>query len=288
MERIARRSAGPQVWVLGAHGMLGVAVCHAMTAAGHAVSGLVRAQLDAHALQPSALPVLDGDVVVNCIGLVNRRLATLDEAAFLRVNALWPRLLADLCQAHQAHLIHVSTDCVFSGADGPHDESASPDADDVYGRSKALGEPMNACVVRSSIVGPELRNHYSLLCWLLGHDRGATVPGYVNHLWNGVTTLQMGHCLARVIDLGLHRRPGVLHLHSNDVSKFELLSMMNRHLRGDLIVKPVAAEQARDMRLRTVDPGRLRKLDVSALDDQIAALTPLCSPRGHWIGPVPA
>jgi dTDP-4-dehydrorhamnose reductase len=285
---IARRSSGAQIWVPGAHGMLGLAVCHALSTAGHAVSGLTKAELNALELQPDSIPLKAGDIVINCIGLVNRRLASAGQADFMLINALWPRVLADHCVANEAHLVHISTDCVFAGAGAPHNETARPDASDLYGRSKALGEPANARVVRSSIIGPELHNHYSLLCWLLGHPHGASVSGYTNHLWNGVTTLQMGTSLAKMIELGVHRENGILHLHSNDVSKFELLQIMNRQLRGDLQVQPVLANEPRDMRLATANAPRLQSLAVPPLEEQIAALKPLCSSKGFWTKGLPA
>lgn len=284
---LSRRStSGPQVWVLGAHGMLGLAVFHAFVQTGSPVVGLTRRHLDASEVSADALELRAGDVVLNCIGMINRRVAAGDEAQVLRINALWPRRLADHCQRQGAHLIHISTDCVFSGLGAPHDEGAAPDAQDLYGRSKAWGEPANALVVRSSIVGPELRHHHSLMCWVLGHAHGSELPGYANHLWNGMTTLQMARCLVRLVELGEHRRPGLVHLHSDTVSKFELVSLLSRKFRPDLRVLEVMAGTGRDMRLGTVDPARLARLEVPALVEQVEALGVLSDPQGRWTGEV--
>jgi dTDP-4-dehydrorhamnose reductase len=283
---LLRRSAGPQAWVLGAHGMLGLAVLHHLHQAGHAVGGVTRRNLDASTLAPRQLPLGPGDTVVNCIGLINRRLGQAGEAEFLRVNSLWPRLLAEACERAGARLVHVSTDCVFAGAGAPHDERAQPDATDLYGQSKAWGEPANALVLRSSIVGPELAHRYSLMCWLLGQPAGATVPGYANHLWNGVTTLQFARCIAGLIESGDVARPGLLHLHSDDVSKLELLTMMSQTFRPDLVVESTRASEPRDMRLATCHPQRLRAMSVPPLREQIRALAAVSDANGRWTGVV--
>jgi dTDP-4-dehydrorhamnose reductase len=282
--QIRRLSELSTVWVLGAHGMLGLAVHHQLKAQGWAVCGLTRHQLDALRLQPRVIPLRADDVVVNCIGLINRRLKDSDESAYLKVNSLFPRLLAGACVAAGAHLIHISTDCVFSGTGAPHDEGALPNATDLYGQSKSWGEPEAALVLRSSIIGPEYRHHYSLMCWFLQHTDGGQVTGYTNHLWNGMTTLQMARCIEQLVEQGFHRRHGLLHLHSPDVSKHDVLVMLGRTFARRIEVRAEAAPVQRDMRLASQHREVLEGLRVPALAQQIDDLRTVSSPMGHWSG----
>lgn len=281
--RITRTSVAPQAWVLGTRGMLGLAVRKALADAGHTVSGLSRAHFDAELLDVSALPISKDDIVINCVGLINRRLTNSSEVAFWKINTLWPRLLADKCRAVGAHLIHISTDCVFAGDGAPHSEDAPTSATDLYGRSKALGEPQNALTIRTSIIGPEIDHKYSLLCWLLQQPAHARVNGFENHLWNGMTTLQLGRSICRLIELGLHREQQILHLHSDDTTKFLVLTYINKLLRGDLEIIKTTAASPRDTRLSTLWPKKLLQLDIPPLEAQIANLAPFCSAQGQWL-----
>lgn len=172
--------------VLGSKGMLGVAVCHAFARIGIEAVAVARSEMDANDPDFSMLNQHSPQAVVNAIGVINRR-SNRSEAEFLRVNCIFPRRLADWCEARSIRLIHVSTDCVFRGDDGPYEETSPADASDLYGRSKLWGEPTNALVIRTSIIGPELENHYSLLSWFFG--QGEQANGFVNHRWNGITSL---------------------------------------------------------------------------------------------------
>jgi dTDP-4-dehydrorhamnose reductase len=152
------------------------------------------------------------DCVVNAAGMINRRLAEgANEADAWLVNGLFPRLLADHCEARGVRAIHVSTDCVFDGTAGPYVETDPPTATDLYGRSKAWGEPRNCLVIRTSIFGPELRNFYLLLSWFLAQSDECR--GFTNHLWNGMTTLQLARCIETILEKGLHENR-VQHLFS--------------------------------------------------------------------------
>jgi dTDP-4-dehydrorhamnose reductase len=268
--------------VLGAHGMLGTVLAHRLKASGWQVSALDRQQCDAAQLRPEELELRPGLLVLNAIGLINRRIGHHPDSEFWKVNGLWPRVLADACQAEGAHLVHISTDCVFSGEGAPHDEHQVPAAKDLYGASKAAGEPSNALVLRTSIIGPESHHRYSLMCWLLGQAPGARVRGFVNHLWNGLTTLEVANVIVRLTNQGRHRQHGLRHLHGQDVTKCELLQWMAARWRPDLQIEPVDDVSSRDMRLCSAYPEFLRACGVQPLPLQLDELRAICAADGAW------
>src|SRR5579862_5582176 len=135
---------------------------------------------------------LKPDVIVNCIGVVKQRAAAKVAIPSIRINALLPHELAELCAEWHGRLIHFSTDCVFSGRRGNYREDDPPDADDLYGRSKFLGEVAapNTITLRTSIIGRELTGHIALLDWFLAH-KGTSVRGFRRVIYSGITTNEM-------------------------------------------------------------------------------------------------
>ncbi len=268
-----------RVLVLGARGMLGSALIHYLPKVGLQVFEASRPELDAMAPDFAVLESVQPTAVVNAIGLTNRHLDQA-ESSFLRINSLFPRRLADWCSAHDVPLVHVSTDCVFKGDAGPYDEHARADATDVYGLSKYWGEPANALVLRTSIIGPELRNYYSLLCWFLGQS--GDVRGYGNHRWNGITTLELARIIGVLITDGLVR-PGVRHVYGEDLTKLDLLRLMQTaYDRSDVSIIPWDDVTPRDTRLRTRYPDFLEVLAIRPMDEQLGKLRDLSDGRGHW------
>jgi len=177
-------------------------------------------------------------VIVNCVGIVKQR----DEAAAaipcITLNALLPHTLAELSREWGGRVIHFSTDCVFSGRRGGYVEGDPPDAEDLYGRTKALGEVTaeNALTLRTSIIGRELDHFRSLLEWFLA-QRGKTVRGFTRVIWSGVTTNR----LARIVGDLVADRPGLAGLYqvaSRPVSKHDLLCMIRDAFRVDVTIVP--------------------------------------------------
>jgi len=163
------------------------------------------------------------DVVVNCVGVIKQRAEAHGPIPSIAINALLPHLLADATARWGGRLIHFSTDCVFNGAKGRYTEADQSDADDLYGRSKFLGETTeaNALTLRTSMVGRELDHHKSLLDWFLlgGHRR---VGGFTRVWWSGVTTNHLADVVGEIID----RHPclsGLYQVSSGRISKYELL-----------------------------------------------------------------
>jgi dTDP-4-dehydrorhamnose reductase len=206
---------------------------------------------------PEDLHVVAGhDWVVNCVGVIKPLIAEDDPVRVedaVRTNSLLPYQLAATCAESGASLIQIATDCVYSGSEGRYGEGALHDAIDVYGKTKSLGEVPAAHVhhIRASIVGPETARARSLLEWFLGHPRGAVVSGYLNHRWNGVTTLHFSK-VARGIISGVDA-PRRHHLvPAGEISKHDLLRCFaEAYDRGDLTIEGVNASTVIDRTLVT-------------------------------------
>ncbi len=164
------------------------------------------------------------DVVINCIGALIRE-SRKDVANTIFLNAYFPHALFQICNDFSAKLIHISTDCVFSGKNGPYAEDAFKDADDIYGRSKALGEldAKNAATIRTSIIGPELKLEGEGLFHWFANQTGI-INGYTSAYWGGITTLECAKAIEKILESELD---GLFQVTNGEaISKFELLSLM--------------------------------------------------------------
>ena len=272
------------VLVIGAGGMLGGAMMRRLPRAGLTVTAIDRRRYDILTDAIDALPLAGIDHVVNCAGLINRYEDSRPAADFYLINSIFPRRLADHCAQAGARVIHISTDCVFDGSPGPHDEGARPCPHDLYGRSKLLGEPANAMVLRTSVIGPEQAHFRSLLCWFLSVE--ARCAGYTNHLWSGMTTVALADLVARLIGAGRHRT-GIFHLPGEDITKHELLQRIAETFRHEVVIEPTAAAAPRDMRLRTRHPELTEGFVLPPIAAQLAELAALCDGQGRWHQPAP-
>ena len=174
-----------------------------------------------------AFSVARPDVVLNAVGIVKQRREAEDAVGTIAVNALLPHRLAARCARAGARLIHLSTDCVFSGARGNYAEADVPDAKDLYGRSKLLGEvDHDACLtVRTSMVGREIGSSRGLVEWFLSR-RGQTVPGFTRARFSGLTTLELSRVLADIAEQHRDLR-GVWHVAGEPIAKYDLLTLVN-------------------------------------------------------------
>ena len=165
------------------------------------------------------------DVVINCVGLVKQLADANDPLLAVPINTLLPHRLAVLCQATSARLIHISTDCVFSGSKGGYLESDFPDAYDLYGRSKLLGEVdyPNAITLRTSIIGHELSGHRSLVNWFLAQQD--SVKGFTRAIFSGLPTVELA-TVVRDIVLPHPELYGLYHVASKPINKFDLLQLI--------------------------------------------------------------
>jgi dTDP-4-dehydrorhamnose reductase len=175
--------------------------------------------------------------VVNCIGIVKQAEEARDPLTSIAVNALFPHKLARLSQSRGFRLIQISTDCVFSGRQGNYTEDDLSDAEDLYGRTKFLGEvSYEGCLtIRTSMVGRELETSYGLVEWFLSQE-GKTVSGYPKAIFSGLTTNSLAEVISRII--AQHRdMQGVWHVASDPISKFDLLSLIKRLYRLDVQIE---------------------------------------------------
>lgn len=241
-------SAGGVV-VLGVTGMLGHKVFQRLRASMEGVSGLARGDRETDPV--ATVPLLSGSdvgwsvdvedlpalarrleevkptVVVNCVGIVKQRSEAKAAVPSILVNSLLPHWLAERASGWGGRVIHFSTDCVFSGRKGAYTEADATDAEDLYGRTKALGEATapNALTLRTSIIGRELRGRRSLVEWFLA-QRGGRVRGYRRVLYSGLTTGAMASLVESIIrehpDLS-----GLYHVSAEPIDKYGLLLLAN-------------------------------------------------------------
>jgi dTDP-4-dehydrorhamnose reductase len=264
-----------RVLVIGASGMLGHAVLAVFArSAGFIATGSVRSAaaqaLLPENLRPHAITGVDvdddaalarlfaavkPDAVVNCVGVVKQLSAADDPLVAIPINSLLPHRLARHCAAAGARLIHVSTDCVFTGARGNYLETDVADATDLYGRSKLLGEVdyPHAVTLRTSIIGPELSGSHGLIGWFLAQH--GPVRGFTRAIFSGLPTVTLAEVIRDHV-LRVDALRGVYHVSAAPISKYDLLRL-------------VAAAYGRNIEIvaddklvidRSLDSTRFRKL----------------------------
>lgn len=209
-----------------------------------------------------AFAVARPQAVVNCIGIVKQLKEAKDPTQSLRVNALFPHELAELCRAAGARLVHISTDCVFAGTRGHYRESDLTDAEDLYGRTKALGEVTGeGCLtLRTSIIGRDFLRNTALVEWFLS-QRGGRVRGYRNAIYSGFPTATLADIIANILE----KHPGLAglyHVASPPISKYALLMKLRDALSVNIEIEPFDNE----------------KIDRSLDGTRFAAATGLVSP----------
>jgi dTDP-4-dehydrorhamnose reductase len=237
-----------RILILGGDGMLGHQLLKSLTPR-HEVKVTLRQDLEAYTLyklfdRENAYTGIDvrslerlaevladfrPDAVINAVGIVKQRPTAKECIPSLEINSLLPHRLSVLCKAAGARLIHLSTDCIFSGKKGNYQESDPSDAEDLYGKTKFLGEIQdNHCLtLRTSIVGRELSRNKSLLEWFLAQT--GTVKGFTKAIYTGFTTLEM----SRIIENMLVNHPdasGVYQVSSDPINKYDLLLLFREKL----------------------------------------------------------
>jgi dTDP-4-dehydrorhamnose reductase len=202
-----------------------------------------------------AIVKINPEVIINCIGIVKQLPEAQDPLKSIAINALFPHQLAQLCREKNIRLIHMSTDCVFSGKKGCYEEDDPSDADDLYGRTKFLGEvKFPGCLtVRTSIIGRELETSHGLVEWFLGQE-GKTVPGYKNAIFSGLTTNALAGILGDII-AGYPDLSGVVQVASRPISKYDLLVLLKKVYGMHIDVRPDTAV----INNRSLDARRFKK-----------------------------
>lgn len=247
-----------RVLVLGASGMLGNAVIDVFSQdSSYEVWGTLRSAsalryfaveqrarllvgvdvLDQDALV-RALDMVRPNVVINCVGLIKQLADAQDPLSTLPVNAMFPHRLARLCGLADIRVIHVSTDCVFSGRTGAYTESDPSDAEDLYGKSKFIGELhdlKHAITIRTSIIGHELNSNFALVDWFLSQT--GAVRGFAKAIFSGLPTVE----LASVIKDCVLTHPelhGLYHVAAAPITKLELLRLISRQYKKEIDIVP--------------------------------------------------
>ncbi len=196
------------------------------------------------------------DIIVNCIGIIRHQITGSRESIVnaIKVNSLFPIKLIEEIEGSTTKVIQIGTDCVFSGSAGNYSEDSEKDPIDNYGYSKAMGEIFseNQMLLRCSIIGRENDNFLSLMEWLLRQPLNTVVSGFVDHKWNGLTTLAFSKILNGIISHDSFQ-PGFFHVVPDDqVTKFELLQLLAKTFdRGDIRIHPTTSKAPIDRTLST-------------------------------------
>lgn len=180
---------------------------------------------------------LNPDIIINCVGITTRRINNDNISNLEFINSRLPHYLNEWTEKNDKRLIHFSTDCVYSGKSGMYSESDNPDAIDLYGKSKAIGEINNtkALTIRTSLIGREVYNHTELFEWLYKNKSGK-VYGYENVYYSGLTTIRMSKILEKIINYYPDLQ-GVFNISSKPITKYSLLNLINRHFKLEIQVK---------------------------------------------------
>lgn len=246
-----------KVLVIGANGMIGSTVLRVLSEKKDwEVSGTIRSgsvkrffttEIAKRLIEsvdveyPDALlKVLDQirpNVVINCAGLTKHKPDSEDPLVAIPINTLMPHRLAGLCKLIGARLVHVSTDCVFSGAKGGYTEEDFTDASDVYGRSKVLGEVVypHTITLRTSTIGRELESTYGLLDWFLSQE--GYCNGYTRAIFSGLPTVILAQVVRDVV-IPHHELTGLYHVAAKPISKYDLLKMIAKVYRKQIEIIP--------------------------------------------------
>lgn len=246
----------PNIIILGAHGMLGWQVLNEFKNTSYNIKCQVRNykskkslinklnlkknvnffffDVEKDKIQNLEKRISRKDIVINCIGkikpFINDNNLNQIEAA-VKVNTIFPIELSKIIKKKKIKVYQIATDCVYSGKSGNYFEEANHDADDVYGKTKSLGEinDKNFFNIRVSIIGKELDTKNSLVEWFLSNEKNSRIFGFKDHLWNGVTTAVFSQIMLTILDKRINI-PNNFHLVPKDkVNKYVLLNYLKKH-----------------------------------------------------------
>lgn len=229
--------------VLGCTGMAGHTISIYLKEQGHDVTGFARSEAkfvktvvgDARNLEQIQEVIKNGDfdIVINAIGILNKN-AEDNKSTAVFLNAYFPHFLADITKNMKTRIIHMSTDCVFSGKTGSYVEKSLRDGESFYDRSKALGEleDNKNITLRNSIVGPDINSKgIGLLNWFM--KQSGEIDGYTGAMWTGMTTLQLAKVMEKA---ALENATGLYNMvPDHNISKYELLKLFNHYLKNDTV-----------------------------------------------------
>lgn len=180
---------------------------------------------------------INPDIVINCVGLIKQLADAEDPLQAIPINTLLPHRLARICELTNSRLIHMSTDCVFSGEKGGYRESDLPDARDLYGKSKLLGEVTypHTVTLRTSIIGHELQSAHGLVEWFLSQE--GRCDGYTKAIFSGLPTVVLAQIIRDFV-IPNNELSGLYHVASDPISKFELIKLIASTYGKSISVQP--------------------------------------------------
>jgi dTDP-4-dehydrorhamnose reductase len=185
-----------------------------------------------------AMASIQPDLVINCIGLIKQQGHLARDPLFsISLNAMLPHRISMTCRTAKIRMIHISTDCVFSGKKGNYLENDQSDAEDLYGRTKFLGEVAypHCVTLRSSIIGRELKNHLGLIDWFLAQNNA--IHGYKRAIYSGFTTDEFSRIILDYV-IPNSTLSGVYHVSSSPISKYDLLQLAKQAYRKEIEILP--------------------------------------------------
>lgn len=203
----------------------------------------------------AAIEQVRPDVVINAVGVIKQLPSSKDVIKTLEINSIFPNRLAEYGREFGYRLFCISTDCVFNGEKGSYTEESIPDAYDLYGKSKNLGEitDENCLTLRTSIIGRELGSAHSLVDWFLS-NRGKNVKGFVNAIYSGFPTIVIADIIASLIT-DHPELNGLYHVSSEPINKYDLLELVKKHYNVDIGIEPET-----DFKIdRSLDSTRFRE-----------------------------
>ncbi len=244
-----------KILILGASGMLGHKMIQVGNKLGYEVCGTIRESQGIKKLESPSnyfqvdiekeedIRTLDYlissenfDIVINCIGIVNKKM--INPVQTIYCNSVFPHKLANICSYHDIKLIYISTDCVFSGKkSGAYTEEDEPDALDLYGKSKELGEINygNHLTIRTSFIGREIHDKKTgLLEWFL--SQSGEIEGYSKAIWSGFTSSALAHIIYTLIE-DFPSLNGIVQVASQPIDKYSLLLLLKKHFKKDISIK---------------------------------------------------
>jgi dTDP-4-dehydrorhamnose reductase len=210
------------------------------------------------------------DYIINCIGKIPQKSFDIgrDINEYILINTLFPIILNEISMKNENKMIHITTDCVFSGEKGLYDEDDNSDTTKLYGITKSISDNINCCIIRTSIIGEELHYKKSLLEWIKKNKNGE-INGYTNHLWNGITCLTLAKIIKIMIDKNIYWN-GIRHIYSNIVSKYEICNYINEIYKLNIKIKEKEDIEKKDMTLKSKYKNEI--MEIKSIKEQIIEL----------------
>jgi dTDP-4-dehydrorhamnose reductase len=230
---------------------------------------------------PQAFARVKPEVVINCVGIIKQLSGETRPSDFIEVNSMFPHKLAELCSLYEARLVHLSTDCVYSGRKGMYTERDTPDPEDIYGQTKLLGEVIgeDCLTIRTSMIGRELQRQTGLLEWFFSQE-GRSIQGYTGAIFSGLTTASLARVLMRIITDHMELT-GLYHVSSKAISKYDLLLRLKEAYQLKVEIEPIG-EYCVD---RSLDSSQFRHatgITIPTWDKMIHELISDTTPYNEW------